>query len=54
MSRLPNSKRNALIDDFHNGIEDPNYEVIMQHDKNYRARVRFPHDTNFYNLLFLV
>ena len=28
MSRLPNSKRNALIDDFHNGIEDPNYEVI--------------------------
>ena len=28
MSRLPISKRNAIIDDFHNGIEDPDYEVI--------------------------
>lgn len=28
MSRLPISKRNAIIDDFHNGIQDPDYEVI--------------------------
>ncbi len=28
MSRLPISKRNALIDDYHNGIENPDYEVI--------------------------
>ena len=28
MSRLAISKRNAIIDDFHNGIQDPDYEVI--------------------------
>ena len=40
MSRLPNSKRNALIDDFHNGIEDPNYEVIPSKTTKGRYTVR--------------
>ena len=40
MSRLPASKRNALIDDFHNGIEDPDYEVIPSKTTKGRYTVR--------------
>ena len=40
MSRLPASKRNALIDDFHNGIQDPDYEVIPSKTTKGRYTVR--------------
>ena len=40
MSRLPASKWNALIDDFHNGIEDPDYEVIPSKTTKGRYTVR--------------
>ena len=40
MSRLPISKRNAIIDDFHNGIQDPDYEVIPSKNTKGRYTVR--------------
>ena len=40
MSRLPISKRNAIIDDFHNGIQDPDYEVIPSKHTKGRYTVR--------------
>jgi hypothetical protein len=40
MSRLPDSQRNGLIEDFRNGIIDPNFEVIPNPKVNGKYTVR--------------